>query len=181
MVVGLFIGCVVAVVLYWKWLPHTMAEFWKQITAGAQNGIMSIANTAAVVGFGSIVTATPAFGTLAEIVQDFAQNGNAYAAVAISVAALAGISGSASGGLGIAIPIAADIFLPMGINPEALHRIAVISSSALDSLPHNGFVNTCLQYTHTNHKEAYFDIFIVSVAVTIVETILVVILFSVMG
>ena len=180
-VVGLFIGCVVAVVLYWKWLPHTMAEFWKQITAGAQNGIMSIANTAAVVGFGSIVTATPAFGTLAEIVQDFAQNGNAYAAVAISVAALAGISGSASGGLGIAIPIAADIFLPMGINPEALHRIAVISSSALDSLPHNGFVNTCLQYTHTNHKEAYFDIFIVSVAVTIVETILVVILFSVMG
>lgn len=180
-VVGLFIGCVVAVVLYWKWLPHTMAEFWKQITAGAQNGIMSIANTAAVVGFGSIVTATPAFGTLAEIVQDFAQNGNAYAAVAISVAALAGISGSASGGLGIAIPIAADIFLPMGINPEALHRIAVISSSALDSLPHNGFVNTCLPYTHTNHKEAYFDIFIVSVAVTIVETILVVILFSVMG
>lgn len=150
-------------------------------TAGAQNGIMSIANTAAVVGFGSIVTATPAFGTLAEIVQDFAQNGNAYTAVAISVAALAGISGSASGGLGIAIPIAADIFLPMGINPEALHRIAVISSSALDSLPHNGFVNTCLQYTHTNHKEAYFDIFIVSVAVTIVETILVVILFSVMG
>ena len=86
-VVGLFIGCVVAVVLYWKWLPHTMAEFWKQITAGAQNGIMSIANTAAVVGFGSIVTATPAFGTLAEIVQDFAQNGNAYAAVAISVVA----------------------------------------------------------------------------------------------
>ena len=142
---------------------------------------MSIANTAAVVGFGSIVTATPAFATLAGIVENFAQNGNAYAAAAVSVAAIAGISGSASGGLGIAVPIVADIFLPMGINAEALHRIAVISSSALDSLPHNGFVNTCLQYTHTNHKEAYLDIFVVSVVVTIVETVLVIALFSVMG
>lgn len=180
-VVGLFVGVIAAVILYWKWLPHSMAAFWKDISAGAQNGIMSIANTAAVVGFGSIVTATPAFSTLAGIVENFAQNGNAYAAAAVSVAAIAGISGSASGGLGIAVPIVADIFLPMGINAEALHRIAVISSSALDSLPHNGFVNTCLQYTHTNHKEAYMDIFVVSVVVTIVETILVIALFSVMG
>lgn len=179
--VGLFIGVIVAVILYWKWLPHNMAEFWKHITAGASNGIMSIANTAAVVGFGSIVTATPAFATLASVVEGIAQGGNAYAAAAVSVAVLAGISGSASGGLGIAVPIAAEIFLPMGINAEALHRIAVISSSALDSLPHNGFVNTCLQYTHTNHKEAYFDIFVVSVLITIVETILVILLFSIMG
>lgn len=147
-VVGLFVGVVAAIILYWKWLPHNMTEFWKHITDGAQNGIVSIANTAAVVGFGSIVTATPAFSTLSGIVQGFAQNGNAYAAAAISVAALAGISGSASGGLGIAVPIVADIFIPMGINAEALHRIAVISSSALDSLPHNGFVNTCL-YIYT--------------------------------
>ena len=180
-VVGLFVGVVAAIILYWKWLPHNMTEFWKHITDGAQNGIVSIANTAAVVGFGSIVTATPAFSTLSGIVQGFAQNGNAYAAAAISVAALAGISGSASGGLGIAVPIVADIFIPMGINAEALHRIAVISSSALDSLPHNGFVNTCLQYTHTNHKEAYFDIFVVSVLITIIETILVIALFTIMG
>lgn len=180
-VVALFVGVIAAIICYWKWMPHNMGEFWKQISGGAQNGIMSIANTAAVVGFGSIVTATPVFGTLAGTVENMAQTGNPFIMVAVSVALLAGISGSASGGLGIAVPIVADIFIPLGVNAEAIHRIAVISSSALDSLPHNGFVNTALQYTKTDHKTAYFDIFMVSVFITIIETAIVVLLFSVMG
>lgn len=182
--VALFVGIVAACVIYFKWMPHNAAQLWKDISAGAQNGIMSIVNTAATVGFGGIVAATPAFATLAGRIEMLANSGDgsltALFAAAVSVAALAGISGSASGGLGIAVPIVGEIFIPLGVSPEALHRIAVVSSSALDSLPHNGFVNTCLNYSKTNHKEGYFDIFIVSVAITIVETILVIFLCAAM-
>ena len=69
----------------------------------------------------------------------------------------------------------------MGVSAEAIHRIAAVSSSALDSLPHNGFVNTCLQYCETNHKESYFDAFIVTVVITTAELALVVAMFSIMG
>ena len=177
---ALFIGIVVAFIIYFKWLPHTFPEIWKHISSGAGNGITSIVNTAATVGFGSIVSATPAFATLAGIIAEKAVGGNGLLAAGIAVAALAGISGSASGGLGIAVPIVGEIFLPLGVNPEALHRVATVASSALDSLPHNGFVNTCLTYSKTNHKEAYFDIFVVSVVVTIIELAVVIALCNIM-
>ena len=173
-IVSLFIGIICAVIIYFKWLPHSFAEMWNHVSSGASNGIMSIVNTAATVGFGSIVSATPAFAMLAGTITNLAQGGNALLMAGISVAFLAGISGSASGGLGIAIPIVGEIFLPLGVSPEALHRVAVISSSSLDSLPHNGFVNTCLNYSKTNHKQGYFDIFVVSVIITTIETFIVI-------
>ena len=180
-VVSLFVGVILGIIIYWKWMPHSFSAFWKDMSSGATNGLSSIANTAATVGFGAVVQATPAFATLSAALTGMAQNGNAYIAVAIAVAALAGISGSASGGLGIAVPMCADLFIPMGVSAEAIHRIAAVSSSALDSLPHNGFVNTCLQYCETNHKESYFDSFVVTVIITTAELALVVALFSIMG
>lgn len=176
---SLTLGLLIAFAVYFKWLPHNLAEFWKHINAGAQNGIMSLINTAAIVGFGSVVTTTPAFTSMATQIEGWAANGNAYLIAAVAVAVMAGISGSASGGLGIAVPIAADIFLPMGVSAGALHRIATVASSALDSLPHNGFVNTCLQYSKSNHAKSYFDIFIVSIVITIIELALVIALFSI--
>lgn len=175
---SLTLGLLIAFVVYFKWLPHNFLAFWKHINAGAQNGIMSLINTAAIVGFGSTVTATPAFASMAAQIEGWGANGNAYLIAALAVAIMAGISGSASGGLGIAVPIAADIFLPMGVSAGALHRIAAVASSALDSLPHNGFVNTCLQYSKSNHAKSYFDIFIVSIVITIIELALVIVLFS---
>lgn len=177
---ALFIGIVAAILIYLKWLPHNFAVMWKHISSGASNGIMSIINTAATVGFGSIVAATPAFATLATKITDLAAGGNGLVMASISVAMLAGISGSASGGLGIAVPIVSEIFLPLGINAQALHRVAVVSSSALDSLPHNGFIVTCLNYSKTTHKEGYFDIFVVSIVITIFEVIIVVALCNAM-
>lgn len=177
---ALFIGIVAAIIIYFKWLPHSFLAMWKHISSGANNGIMSIINTAATVGFGSIVAATPAFATLAALITNLAAGGNGLLMAGISVAMLAGISGSASGGLGVAVPIVGQIFLPLGVNPQALHRVAVVSSSALDSLPHNGFVNTCLNYSKTTHKEGYFDIFVVSILITIAETIIVIALCNVM-
>ena len=177
-VTALFLGIVIAIIIYWKWMPHKFADMWTQISSGASNGISSLINTAATVGFGGVVSSAPAFATIATLIEQNAQNGNAYLTCAIAVAALAGVSGSASGGLGIAVPIVGEIFMPLGISADAIHRIAVVASSSLDSLPHNGFVCTCLGYSHCTHRESYFDIFVVSVLVTIVETFLVVGLYT---
>ena len=79
------------------------------------------------------------------------------------------------------VPIAADVYLPMGVNPEALHRMASISASALDTLPHNGAVITFLNHSHTTHKEGYGDVFVVTVIFTFVEMILALVLFTALG
>lgn len=179
-IAALFFGIIIAFIIYFKWLPHNFSEIWKHVSAGSMNGITSLINTAAIVGFGGIVQAAPAFVTVAALIKDGAQNGNAFMTCAFAVAALAGISGSASGGLGLAVPVVADIFIPLGVNAGAIHRIAVVASSALDSLPHNGFVNTCLIYSKCTHKSSYFDIFVVSILVTIAETFIVVAMFSAM-
>jgi H+/gluconate symporter-like permease len=53
--------------------------------------------------------------------------------------------------------------LPLHINPELLHRVAVIGSGTLDSLPHNGAVVTLLAVCGATHRESYLDIVMVSI------------------
>ena len=99
---------------------------------------------------------------------------------AISVNILSGITGSASGGMSIALGILGKQYLTMatqmGISPEVLHRVATIASGGLDSLPHNGGVITLLGVCGMTHKEAYKDIAVCSVIIPILALIVVVVL-----
>jgi H+/gluconate symporter-like permease len=89
---------------------------------------------------------------------------------AVTVTALAGITGSASGGMSIALATMADTFIAgaesAGIPLEVLHRIASMASGGMDTLPHNGAVITLLAVTGLTHRKSYVDIF----AVTLVKT-----------
>jgi H+/gluconate symporter-like permease len=89
---------------------------------------------------------------------------------AITVTALAGITGSASGGLSIALATMADGFISAaqvaGIPLEVLHRIAAMASGGMDTLPHNGAVITLLAVTGLTHKESYRDIFVITLLKT---------------
>ena len=90
---------------------------------------------------------------------------------AVTVTALAGITGSASGGLSIALGAMADTFIAnanaAGIPMEVLHRVAAMASGGMDTLPHNGAVITLLAVTGLNHRQSYKDIF----AVTCIKTL----------
>jgi H+/gluconate symporter-like permease len=90
---------------------------------------------------------------------------------AISVTTLAGITGSASGGMSIALAAMADQFIAgaqaAGIPLEVLHRVASMASGGMDTLPHNGAVITLLTVTGLTHKTSYKDIF----AVTCIKTV----------
>ena len=89
----------------------------------------------------------------------------------IATTALAGITGSSSGGLGIAMEALSQTYLNLGLNPEAMHRVASVASGGLDSLPHNGAVITILVASKLTHKEAYKHIFAVSVIAPLIAAI----------
>ena len=175
----LLLAIISAFILYFPYYPHDFGFIMGKLGDSVKGAAGSILNTGATVGFGGVISTSAAFQAIIPIVTGI--GGNPLIGVALSTTALAGMAGSASGGLGIAVPIVAEAYLPLGVNVEALHRVAAMASSGLDSLPHNGGVITFLNYSHTTHKEGYFDVFVVSVVFTIIEIILGIILFTLFG
>ena len=156
--------------------------FIKSLTVGSQGAIGAILNTAAAVGFGAVVRAVPGFTDLTNIV--LAVPGNPLISLSVAVNLMAGATGSASGGMGIALAAMGTKYMELaktsGIAPQAFHRIASLSSGGLDTLPHNGAVLTLLNNTGMSHKDSYIDIMVVSLIMPIVATIPAIIL-AVMG
>ena len=104
---------------------------------------------------------------------------------AVAVGSLAGVTGSASGGMSIALSTLGGHYLNLanatGISPELLHRVAVMASGSFDSLPHNGAVITLLSICKLSHKQSYFDIFMVSVIFPVGALVLLIGLGTVFG
>jgi len=154
--------------------------FTKSISAGATGSITAIINTSAAVGFGAIVKAVPGFQTLTDMVMNM--KGSPLISEAVAVNILAGATGSASGGMGIALAALGDkyyqIALSTGISPEAFHRVASLASGGLDTLPHNGAVLTLLAITGMTHKDSYIDICVTSLILPVLSSIPAIILAS---
>jgi H+/gluconate symporter-like permease len=147
------------------------------VTAGTTGALIAIGNTAAVVGFGSIAKSTAAFQTAVEMMAQIPGNELIGAAIAISV--IAGLTGSASGGQVIALPLLAPGYLEQGVDPEELHRIVSISSGALDSLPHNGYVVTTIRaICQETHQQAYWALGALTVVVPLCGVALAIAIFS---
>ncbi|MDD5368323.1 MAG: GntP family permease [Anaerolineaceae bacterium] len=145
-----------------------LAFFWKRVVSkvktleqGASEATIAMFNTASVVGFGAVVAASPGFAVLKDIVLGIP--GNPLISLAVSANVLAGVSGSASGGLTIALDALAKNYLAMGVNPQLAHRISTIACGALDTLPHNGAIITLFKVVGTTHAESYGDIMWVSI------------------
>lgn len=144
------------------------------INDGANGSLAAIMNTAAAVGFGSVVKAVPGFELL--VTAMLSMSGSILFAEAIAVNVLAGATGSASGGMSIALEALAENFMAkakaINLNPEYLHRIASLASGGLDTLPHNGAVLTLLSVSNCSHKESYWDICVTSCIIPVVASIL---------
>lgn len=156
-VVALTAGVLLGLILWWKRLVHK----GKTLEAGATEATIAMFNTASVVGFGAVVAAAPGFTVFKDLVLSIP--GNPLVSLAVSTNLLAGVSGSASGGLNIALNALAQNYLALGVNPQLAHRISTIACGALDTLPHNGAIITLFKVVGTTHKEAYGDIMWVSI------------------
>ncbi|MDO6426661.1 SLC13 family permease [Thalassotalea sp. 1_MG-2023] len=146
------------------------------VTEGTNGALIAIGNTAAVVGFGAVAKSTDGFQLAVEIMTQVPGNELIGAAVAVTV--IAGLTGSASGGQAIALPLLAPHYLDQGVNPEELHRVVAISSGALDTLPHNGYVVTTIRaICKETHASAYWSMFAMTGIVPLIGLILAISLF----
>jgi len=149
----------------------------KAINEGVLGALLAIGNTAAVVGFGSVAKLTPAFASVVQTMTHLP--GPELLGAAIAVSTIAGLTGSASGGQAIALPELAPVYLERGVDAEQLHRVIAISSGALDSLPHNGYVVTTIRaICGESHQQAYWPVAAVTVVVPLVGTLLAILLFQ---
>ncbi len=171
--VALFVGVVAAWLLMFKYSKTYMGI----LTKGTENALVAIANTCGVVGFGAVASQVPAFNSIVDTLTNMP--GFEYAGLALAVTIIAGITGSASGGLGIALPILAPIYQAQGLDPGAMHRISAFASGGLDSLPHNGYIVTTIQgVCKETHQRAYKPVFMMSVLIPSFFLIIAVILYS---
>jgi H+/gluconate symporter-like permease len=161
---ALLVGIATVFVFAWKTVFAKFAEGSKGAIGGA---LLATMNTASEYGFGAVIAALPGFLVVANALSAIP---NPLINEAITVTSLAGITGSASGGMGIALAAMADTFIAnaqaAGIPLEVFHRVASMASGGMDTLPHNGAVITLLAVTGLTHRQSYKDIF----AITVIKT-----------
>lgn len=174
LIVALGAGVGAAILLNRRFLAGRLGESFAH---GALGALIAIANTAAVVGFGGVAKLTGGFQAAVDFMTHLPGSPLIGAAIAVSV--IAGLTGSASGGQSIALPLLAPIYLGQGVNPDALHRVVSISSGALDSLPHNGYVVTTIRsICRESYTAAYPAVAAMTVIMPAFGAALAVVLFS---
>lgn len=179
-VTALVMSCLVIIVLSWKRWKNLQESMGK----GALGALLPIFNTASEVGYGSVIAVLAGFVIVKEFLLGLSP-GNPLVSEAIFINVMAGITGSASGGMSIALNTMGETYLQLasqfGINPELMHRVASIASGGLDALPHNGAVISLLTICSLTHRESYKDIFVVAVAVPLAALVVVIALGSTFG
>jgi H+/gluconate symporter-like permease len=161
---ALLLGIIVVVVTAFRRVASRFADGSKAAVGGA---LLAAMNTASEYGFGGVIAALPGFIVVSDALKSIP---NPLVNAAVSVSSLAGITGSASGGMSIALAAMSDLFIKGAqaaqIPLEVLHRVVSMASGGMDTLPHNGAVITLLAVTGLTHKESYREIF----AVTVIKT-----------
>jgi H+/gluconate symporter-like permease len=178
-VVALATATVLLILINRERLPNLRAS----IDAGANASVLPAVSVASLVGFGAVVAMLPAFAVVRDWVLSIGSNPLVSLATATNI--LAALTGSASGGLTIALDALGETFVRIasetGIDPSLLHRVAVISAGTLDSLPHNGAVVTLLAVCGTSHRESYRDLAMVAIVGAVVALVAVIVLGSLFG
>ncbi len=151
--------------------------------AGANASVLPAFSVASLVGFGAVVAMLPAFAAVRDWVLSI--EGGPLVSLAIATNLLAALTGSASGGMTIALDALGETYMRIaaeqGIDPALMHRVAAIGSGTLDSLPHNGAVVTLLAVCGSTHRESYLDIVMVGIVGAIIALAAVIALGSTFG
>jgi len=183
LVSALVCGIVLSSIFGWPYIKSEM-KLIKAMNAGAIGSLLAIMNTSSEVGYGSVIRSLPGFYTVRDFMLSI-DPGTPLVSEAITVNVLAGITGSASGGMSIALEAMGPRYLEwaneVGLNPELLHKIASLSSGGFDTMPHNGAVITLLAICGLNHRASYPDIGMVSLVIPFASTAVVILLATLFG
>ena len=174
----------VAILLHLCIYRNQLRNWVQSINDGTMGSLLPIFNTASEVGYGATIASLSSFVIIKDSVLGIAPQ---YPLIseAISINVLAGITGSASGGLSIALEALSQSYLQLaeqaGISPDLLHRVASMACGGFDTLPHNGAVITLLTICGLTHRKSYLDIAMVAVVGPFAATCLVVLVGSLFG
>jgi H+/gluconate symporter-like permease len=178
-VVALAAAIASVVACNWKRLPRLR----QSMDAGANASVLPALSVASLVGFGAVIADLPAFAAVRDWV--LAIEGGPLVSLAVATNVLAALTGSASGGLTIALDALGQTYMATaaqaGIAPALMHRVAVIGSGTLDILPHNGAVVTLLAICGSTHRESYFDIVMVGIVGAVLALLAVILLGTAFG
>lgn len=170
------LGAAIACLLALQW--RQIGSVRESVAAGVNAAALPVLSVASLVGFGSVVAALPAFGMVRDWVLTL--DGGPLVSLAVATNVLAALTGSASGGLTIALDALAGTYLQIahaaGIDPALLHRIAVMSAGTLDSLPHNGAVVSLLAVCGVTHRQGYPDMVMVGIVGPIIALVVAIVL-----
>ena len=179
-IISLVVACVVLIILrigHWHNLQKT-------INRGTYDSMLPIFNTASEVGYGAVIASLAGFIIIRDSILNLTP-GNPLISEAVAMTTLAGITGSSSGGLSIALSTLGEDYLRMavaaGIDPELMHRVAVMAAGGLDTLPHSGAVITLLAICGLTHKQSYLNIAMVTMIIPLTAVTVVIILGTLFG
>ncbi|MYM37010.1 GntP family permease [Duganella sp. FT94W] len=162
---ALLLGILLTVATAFTRIKNSFAEGTKVAVGGA---LLAAMNTASEYGFGGVIAALPGFLSVSNALRSVP---DPLVNAAVSVTALAGITGSASGGMSIALAAMSEQFIRAAeaahIPLEVMHRVVAMASGGMDTLPHNGAVITLLAVTGLTHRQSYRDIF----GITVIKTL----------
>ena len=179
---------IIALLTACAWLVLTRLRHWQSLqdtlNRGALGSMLPIFNTASEVGYGAVIASLAGFAILRDAVLGVAP-GNPLVSEAVAMTTLAGITGSSSGGLSIALQTLGSDYLALaeqaGIAPELMHRVAVLAAGGFDTLPHCGAVITLLSICGLTHRQSYLNIAMVTIAIPMLALISVITLGSLFG
>ncbi|WP_278537728.1 GntP family permease, partial [Delftia acidovorans] len=161
---------------------------WRNLKESVNKGVLGsmlpIFNTASEVGYGAVIAGLAGFAIIREAVLNVAPH-NPLISEAVAMNVLAGITGSSSGGLSIALSTLGKDYLAMaaqlGISPELLHRVAVMAAGCFDTLPHSGAIITLLSICGLTHRQSYGNIAIMTIGAPLLALVLVITLGTMFG
>lgn len=176
LIVALAASIVVAIITMRK----NFTSVKQTVNNGAMGSLLAIVNTSSEVGYGNVIKALSAFAIVESAL--LAIPGTPLISCSVATSVLAGITGSASGGMSIALSAMGDVYMQkavaLGINPQVFHRIAAIACGGFDTLPHNGAVITLLGITGLTHRESYKDIGMCTVVIPVIAAAICIVLAS---
>ena len=180
LIVALAVACTTLVVMrlgHWTDLKQTLNQ-------GVFGFMLPLFNTASEVGYGAIIASLAGFAVIRDAVLNVSP-GNPLISEAVAMNVLAGITGSSSGGLSIALQTLGNDYLSManeaGISPDLMHRVAVMAAGGMDTLPHCGAIITLLAICKLTHRQSYRDIATVTILVPLPALALVITLGTLFG
>lgn len=175
--VALLSGIVLCCILFFK----NITGVQKMLTDAVSSAAVTTINASAIVAIGSVVKAAPVFNQIVNGILNFSTSGgNPLIIFGIATTLLCGLNASGMGGLSTTLSVLAEPFMAMGVNPAIMHRIGVIASVGLDSLPHSGGIVAVLAISGVSYKEGYKYLFVVTVVITLLALALALVLGNIM-